>query len=63
MDPPMQVPVRFEVLLNRSYSATEQLATLAHELGHIYCGHLGAQTSDVWLGKKFGSPVVPVGPF
>lgn len=52
-DPPLTVPVRFEVLLNRSHSPTEQLATLAHELGHIYCGHLGEQVSDVWPGQRF----------
>ena len=52
-DPPLEVPVRFEVLVNRSYNATEQLATLAHELGHIYCGHLGEQKSDVWPGQSF----------
>lgn len=52
-DPPLAVPVRFEVLLNRSHSPTEQLATLAHELGHIYCGHLGEQVSDVWPGQRF----------
>lgn len=47
------VPVRFDVLVNRSYSPTEQLATLAHELGHIFCGHLGEQVSDVWPGATF----------
>ena len=53
VDPPMAVPVRFDVLVNRSYNGTEQLATLAHELGHIYCGHLGEQRSDVWPGQSF----------
>jgi hypothetical protein len=41
-------PVRFEVTLNRNYSVTEMLATLAHEIGHLYCGHLGAAKSDWW---------------
>jgi hypothetical protein len=41
-------PVRFEVTLNRNYTVTEKLATLAHEVGHLYCGHLGAATSDRW---------------
>ena len=41
-------PVRFDVTLNRNYTVTEKLATLAHEVGHLYCGHLGAATSDWW---------------
>lgn len=32
------VRVRYECMLNSSYSPTEQLATLAHELGCLYCG-------------------------
>lgn len=47
------VPVEFEVLLNSAYSATERLATLAHELGHIYCGHLGERDSAIWPGERF----------
>jgi hypothetical protein len=46
------VPVRFDVELNRSYTATEKLATLAHELGHVYCGHLGAAREDQWKGRS-----------
>jgi hypothetical protein len=46
------VPVRFDVELNRSYTATEKLATLAHELGHVYCGHLGADREDRWKGRR-----------
>lgn len=44
----LAVPVRFDTLLNNAYSPTEQLATLAHELGHLYCGHLGGTTEDWW---------------
>ena len=29
------VPVQYDALVNKSYSATEKLATLAHELGHL----------------------------
>lgn len=44
--------VRFEVRLNRNHSATEQLATLAHEIGHLYCGHVGARKSDWWAERR-----------
>lgn len=46
------VPVRFDVELNRSYTETEKLATLAHELGHVYCGHLGAGRGDQWKDRS-----------
>lgn len=52
-DGQIAVNVHFEVLLNRAYSSTEQLAALAHELGHIYCGHLGEQASEVWPAETF----------
>lgn len=45
-------PVRFEVTLNRNYTDTEQLATFAHEIGHLYCGHLGGAKSDWWPDRK-----------
>jgi hypothetical protein len=35
------VPLRYELLLNSSHSAEAKYATVAHELGHLYCGHLG----------------------
>jgi len=43
-----EVPVRFETEVNRSFTATERYATLAHELAHLYCGHLGSCDSDPW---------------
>ncbi len=45
------VPVRFETLVNAAYNPTEQLATLAHELAHLYCGHVGSQPGDWWPGR------------
>ena len=33
---------RFQVNLNRSHDAPTQFATLIHELGHLYLGHLGS---------------------
>lgn len=43
-----EVRVRYDVLLNQTYSPTERLATLAHELGHLYCGHLGGHDAELW---------------
>jgi hypothetical protein len=47
-----QVPVRWIVQLNGSHSPTEQLATLAHELGHLFCGHVGADQGDEWPSRE-----------
>jgi hypothetical protein len=50
--PTAQVAVRYDVLLNEAYSETERLSTLAHELGHLFCGHLGASTTDWWPNRR-----------
>lgn len=44
--------VRYECMLNSSYSPTEQLATRAHELGHLYCGHVGAPSGAWWKDRS-----------
>jgi hypothetical protein len=41
-------PVRYESLYNDAYSPTERLATIAHELGHLYCGHVGTISDHRW---------------
>lgn len=39
---------RWLVVVNSELSAGARFATLAHELGHIYCGHLGAHPEGFW---------------
>ena len=56
-EPARQVPVRYEVLVNQALSATEQLATLAHELGHLFCGHVGGLKADRWQPRRPDQPV------
>ncbi len=46
------VPVRFETLLNGLHSQTARLATLAHELGHLYCGHVGTHNKELWPDRR-----------
>ncbi|EWT03377.1 hypothetical protein N865_19235 [Intrasporangium oryzae NRRL B-24470] len=49
------VSVRYETLLNQSHSHTTRLATLAHELGHLYCGHVGTHDKELWPDRRFVS--------
>jgi hypothetical protein len=42
----IEVPVRYDLLLNVNYSAESQYVTLVHELAHLYCGHLGTANEE-----------------
>jgi hypothetical protein len=48
----MTVPVRYELLLNSSLSREATYATIAHELAHLYCGHLGTLDSRWWPDRQ-----------
>jgi IrrE N-terminal-like domain len=54
----LQVPIRYEVEISRSFSPTERYATLAHELGHLYCGHLGTPHPKWWPSRARLDPEV-----
>lgn len=56
-DQSMTVPgisedVRYLVRVSSNLSRAAQFATLAHELAHIYCGHLGAKPKDRWPDRQ-----------
>lgn len=38
----------FHIALNSKHSDTQQFGTLAHELGHIFCGHFGFMKGGFW---------------
>ena len=40
----------YRVLLNKNLGIEEQYGALAHELGHLFCGHLGASSGAWWDG-------------
>jgi hypothetical protein len=40
----------YRVLLNKNLGIEEQHGALAHELGHLFCGHLGAGSGAWWDG-------------
>ncbi len=46
------IPVRYELLLNSRQTSEEKYATLVHELGHLYCGHLGTPNPEHWPDRR-----------
>ena len=44
-------PWRWEVVVNSNLDTPSQYATLAHELGHVYCGHVGAHPDGKWSNR------------
>jgi hypothetical protein len=47
----IQMPIRYELSLSIKSSPEEQYATLAHELAHLYCGHLGTPHHQWWPSR------------
>ncbi len=45
-------PFDFLVKVNADQNRPSQYATLAHELGHIYSGHLGNRPDDWWKNRS-----------
>lgn len=48
--------VKYRVTINDRLSPTERFVTLSHELGHIFCGHLGGCTSTSKNPDESGWP-------
>ncbi len=42
----------YQLNLNDSTSREAQYATLTHELGHLYCGHLGTDNPCWWSDRR-----------
>jgi hypothetical protein len=43
---------RFRIRLNARHDLPTRFATLAHELGHVYCGHVGADIKGRWPERR-----------
>jgi len=43
---------QYDLFLNASHDRPVQFATLAHELGHLFCGHLGRLENDFWENRS-----------
>ena len=46
----------YAISLNRRLTLAEQFTTLLHELGHLFCGHLGAFDADNPAADEYGWP-------
>lgn len=42
----------WRVVINQALDKPSAFATLAHELGHIYCGHLGEGPNGAWPDRR-----------
>jgi len=47
----VSIPLRYELLLNSKHSSVAKYATITHELGHLYCGHLGTPNKNWWPNR------------
>jgi hypothetical protein len=45
------IPVIAEIVLNANLSDETNYATLTHELGHLYCGHVGSPNPKWWPSR------------
>ncbi|TWI76937.1 uncharacterized protein DUF955 [Desulfobotulus alkaliphilus] len=52
------VKVLYQIITNRNHTREEKFATLAHELGHLYCGHLGSPSENWWPDRTLESKEV-----
>lgn len=47
-----RIPICYEILLNMQLSNEAKYASLVHELGHLYCGHLGTPNPRWWPDRR-----------
>ena len=43
-----EIPVRYELIINKNMNKPSQYATLVHELAHLYCGHISTPNKKWW---------------
>lgn len=43
---------RFDIVVNSNHDIPIKLVTLLHELGHLFCGHVGSYKNNSWPDRK-----------
>lgn len=51
-DKEIWVKVLFDMVVNRTHPIETKFATILHELGHLYCGHLGTPDPKWWEDRR-----------
>ncbi|NBG88108.1 ImmA/IrrE family metallo-endopeptidase [Isachenkonia alkalipeptolytica] len=46
------VKTLYNMVINKNHPSTTKFATMLHELGHLYCGHLGAPYDKWWKDRR-----------
>ena len=46
------VLILYNLVVNRSHPNETKFATILHELGHLYCGHLGTPNPKWWKDRR-----------
>ncbi|MCG3167972.1 MAG: ImmA/IrrE family metallo-endopeptidase [Candidatus Desulfobacillus denitrificans] len=52
LQPRTMEAARYRIRLNAKHDLPTRFATLAHELGHVYCGHLGGDQKGRWPARQ-----------
>ena len=47
----VNIPVKYDLVVNSKLSRDSQYATIAHEFAHLYCGHLGSPNTQWWPNR------------
>ena len=47
----------FHLVLNLKHTEAQQLGTLAHELAHVFCGHLGLCENGFWPDRRYATKI------
>lgn len=50
-----KVKIFYNLVVSEKLSEEEKFATITHELGHLFCGHLGTPVSKLWASRTGGS--------
>src|SRR5690606_26221598 len=45
------IPARYRLTINSAFDLPALYATVAHELAHLYCGHLGTPDERWWVDR------------
>ena len=46
------IPVSYDMVVNENHGKKEKFVTVAHELAHLYCGHLGTINPKWWPDRR-----------